>query len=269
MAYDRFAYHYDRLMEEMPYPAWLDFLKQCWVKMGQPRSIVDLGCGTGALSIPLAKQGYEVYGIDLSEDMLAVAQQKMQEGERAQLFPAGGSIAWLHQDMREWELHRPVDAVISMCDCINYLLEEEEVAQTFVQVFEGLNPGGTFVFDVHTPYQLQAYAEEQPFFLNEDDIAYIWTSELDEERCEIEHALTIFVKEEPYHDSGNPLPSQPPEGQERFRRIDELHVQRAYDLAWMKQQLQAAGFRDIETYGDFAWKPVTDTTQRAFFVARK
>lgn len=259
MAYDRFASYYDRLMEEMPYPEWLDFLGQCWGKYGRPQTIADLGCGTGSLSIPLAQQGYEVFGIDLSEDMLAVAQQKALEAQRNQTFPAGGAITWLQQDMREWGLHRPVDAVISMCDCINYLLEEDDVAQTFTQVYEGLNAGGTFVFDVHTPYQLEAYAEAQPFFLNEEDIAYIWTSELDEERCEIEHALTIFVKDEDLEAIG----------QERFRRIEELHVQRAYPLVWMKQQLQAAGFSEVAVYGDFLWKSVTETTQRAFFVARK
>ncbi|MFH5182718.1 class I SAM-dependent DNA methyltransferase [Paenibacillus sp. TAB 01] len=261
MAYAEFAYLYDRLMEEMPYPEWLDFLSQCWSKYGKPRTLADLGCGTGSLSIPLARQGIEVYGIDLSDDMLAVAQQKGAEAERHQPFPAGGSVAWLQQDMREWSLHRQVDAVISLCDCLNYLLEEEEVAQTFQQVFAGLNPGGLFVFDVHTPYQLEAYAEAQPFFLNEDDVAYIWTSELDAERCEIEHALTIFVSDMERGSSNT--------GSERFRRVDELHVQRAYPMAWLKRQLQQTGFSEVEMYGDFAWKSVTKTTQRAFFVARK
>lgn len=263
MAYDLFAYHYDRLMEDMPYEEWLAFLSQCWDKYGQPRSIADLGCGTGSIAIPLAQQGYEVYGIDLSEAMLAVAQNKSLEAERKLPFPGAGGVTWLQQDLRDWSLLRPVDAVISLCDCFNYLLEEEEVTQAIAQAYAGLKDGGLFVFDVHTPYQLESYAEEQPFFLNEEDIAYIWTSELDEARCEIEHALTIFAKET--GDSNSPHDAGP----DHFRRIEEYHVQRAYPLDWLKNQLKAAGFREVEGYSDFVWKPLTETTQRAFFVAQK
>lgn len=263
MAYDLFAYHYDRLMEDMPYEEWLDFLSQCWDKHGQPRSIADLGCGTGSIAIPLAQQGYEVYGIDLSEDMLAVAQNKSLDAERSLPFPGVGGVTWLQQDLRDWELMRPVDAVISLCDCFNYLLEEEEISLAFAQAYAGLKDGGVFVFDVHTPFQLKAYAEAQPFFLNEDDIAYIWTSELNEERCEIEHALTIFANDSAHTGSNDDAESN------RFRRIEEYHVQRAYPLDWLKEQLYAAGFQEIDCYADFLWKQVTETTQRAFFVARK
>ncbi|MCR8631475.1 class I SAM-dependent DNA methyltransferase [Paenibacillus radicis (ex Xue et al. 2023)] len=264
MAYDLFAYHYDRLMEDMPYEEWLGFLSQCWDKHGQPRSIADLGCGTGSIAIPLAQQGYEVYGIDLSEDMLAVAQNKSLDAEQSLPFPGAGGVTWLQQDLRDWQLMRPVDAVISLCDCFNYLLEEDDVSQAFVQAYSGLKDEGVFVFDVHTPFQLKAYAQEQPFFLNEDDIAYIWTSELDLARCEIEHALTIFAK-----DNAAGAGSIDAVESNRFSRIDEYHVQRAYPLDWLKEQLLAAGFREVDCYADFLWKPVTETTQRAFFVARK
>jgi SAM-dependent methyltransferase len=263
VAYNQFAYYYDKLMEEMPYAEWLDFLRQCWDKHGHPLTIADLGCGTGSIAIPLAQQGYEVFGIDLSEDMLAVAQQKAYEAERSHPFLGKGSITWLQQDLRDWSLLRPVDTIISLCDCFNYLLEEADIQMAFAQAYAGLKPGGIFVFDVHTQQQLEAYAEEQPFFLNEDDIAYIWTSDLDEERCEIEHALTIFSK----------LPAKPGDSEyeevEHFQRLEEFHVQRAYELPWLRKELLAAGFSDVECYGDFLWQPVTEATQRAFFVVRK
>ncbi|ULL17700.1 class I SAM-dependent methyltransferase [Paenibacillus sp. H1-7] len=259
MAYELFAYHYDRLMEDMPYAEWLDFLNQCWVKYGQPQTVADLGCGTGNIALPLAQQGYEVFGIDLSEDMLAVAQQKAYEAQREQPFQGRGEVTWLQQDMRDWSLMQPVDAVISLCDCMNYLLEEEDVAQAIRQAYAGLKEGGLFVFDVHTRHQLESYAEEQPFFLNEDDIAYIWTSDYDSERCEIEHALTIFVKDEASSHGAD----------ECFRRVEELHSQRAYPLEWLKQELQEAGFREVDVYADFMWKSVAEETERAFFVARK
>lgn len=265
MAYNQFAYHYDRLMEEMPYVEWLDFLRLCWDKHGLPQTIADLGCGTGSIAIPLAQQGFEVFGIDLSEDMLAIAQHKASETERSHPFPGKGSLTWLQQDMRDWALLSQVDAVVSLCDCFNYLLEESEVQEAFAQAYAALNSGGLFVFDVHTSHQFVKYADEQPFFLNEEDIAYIWTSELDEQRCEIEHALTIFAKVPAKSiEVGNSADEN-----EQFQRLEEYHVQRAYDLGWLQQSLQEAGFSAVDCYGDFTWQPVTETTQRAFFVARK
>lgn len=264
MAYERFSYIYDRLMEDMPYEEWMRFAKQCWDKHGAPRTVVDLGCGTGALSIPLAQQGYEVIGIDLSDDMLSVAQQKADSVQRRSPFPAGGGLMLLQQDLRDWELGRPVDAVISFCDCFNYLLEEEDVVQAIRQAYEGLKPGGVFLFDVHTPYQLQSYAESQPFTLNEEDIAYIWTCDYDPGRCEIEHALTLFVREGEMLETGSDDAVT-----ERYHRVEELHLQRAYSLDWLQEKLREAGFRETACYGDFLWKIPTENTQRAFFVAVK
>ncbi|KZE75646.1 class I SAM-dependent DNA methyltransferase [Paenibacillus elgii] len=264
MAYEQFSYLYDRLMEDMPYDDWLHFAHQCWDKLGTPRSVVDLGCGTGSIAVPLAQLGYEVVGIDLSEDMLSMASQKAESAQRSKSFPAGGSVMWLQQDMREWELGHPVDAVISFCDCLNYLLEEEDIERTFKQVYDGLAPGGVFVFDMHTQSQLQSYAESQPFFLNDDDVAYIWTCDFDPGRCEIEHELTLFVREGDAWAEGSDDAIT-----ERYHRIEELHVQRAYPLDWVQERLRAAGFSETACYADFSFEAPKDDTQRAFFVAVK
>lgn len=265
MRYGQFAYIYDKLMEDMPYPRWLSFIRQCWEASGKPETVVDLGCGTGNLSIPLAQSGLRVYGIDLSDDMLAVAQDKTEQQQRTFPFAAGGSVTWLQQDMREWELPEQVDSVISCCDCINYLTEEADLAETFRQTFAGLKDGGTFIFDVHTEGQLRSYAEMQPFTLNDDDISYIWTSDLDEERCEIEHDLAIFVREAEWlgSDSSAEL------GDSRYLRIDETHVQRAYPLPRIEALLKESGFSQIYVYADFARKAPTPKTERAFFVCVK
>ncbi|MCD1258447.1 class I SAM-dependent methyltransferase [Paenibacillus athensensis] len=252
MSYERFAYTYDRLMEGMPYGEWLSFLRESFRRFdAKPTTIADLGCGTGALAIPLALEGYRMTGIDLSADMLAVARQK---AELHSALARPGAIRWLQQDLREWELDEPVDAAISFCDCLNYLLEEDDVRAAFRQTYAGLAPGGLFVFDVHTPQQLFAYAESQPFFLNEPDVSYIWTSELDERRVQIEHDLTIFMRD------GDT---------DAFRRIDELHVQRAYALEWLEAELIAAGFGEVRIGADFRWQAPTGATERAFFAACK
>ncbi|MEK8129370.1 class I SAM-dependent methyltransferase [Paenibacillus filicis] len=261
MAYEQFSYVYDRLMEDMPYDEWLEFARQCWHKQGEPRTVVDLGCGTGSLSVPLVQLGYEVTGIDLSEDMLAIARHKADEAARLEPGKQGGSLLLLQQDIREWSLGRQTDAVVSFCDCFNYLLEPEELVAAFRHTFEALAPGGIFMFDMHTPHQLRSYAEAQPFLLNEDDVAYIWTCEFDEERCEIEHALTVFAKEVE-------RPGRE-EREERFYRVDETHVQRAYPPAFIEQELRNAGFADVSVYADFTWMSLAEDTERAFFVAVK
>lgn len=266
MAYHHFAYRYDRLMEDMPYPDWLRFAEQAWDKYGKPRTVVDLGCGTGNIAVPLAQQGYDVIGIDLSEDMLAVAHAKNEEARRRQSPGSQGSLRLLQQDMREWELPQPADAVISFCDCFNYLLEESDIVQALKKTYDGLRPGGVFVFDMHTPHTLTQYAEAQPFFLNEDDIAYIWTCELDEARCEIEHALTIFSLAA---GNGEAEDGGIKRGQACFERTQEYHVQRAYPIRWVEEQLKAAGFQDVNAYGDFLWKQPTEHTERVFFTAVK
>jgi SAM-dependent methyltransferase len=272
MAYRQLAYHYDRLMDDMPYEEWVRFAEACWNRFGVPKHVVDLGCGTGNIAIPLVQKGWRVTGIDLSADMLAVAQAKLEDWRRTSSIGAGGSAAWVQQDMREWELPAPVDAVISFCDCFNYLLEEDDVLQAFRRVSDGLKPGGVFIFDVHTSLQFRNYAGSQPHVLNEDDIAYIWTCQLDEERSEIEHALTIFVKEEESKHAEEAILAEGGlngEGRGKYRRIEEMHIQRAYSLDWLRSALVQTGFTRIESYADFRFHPPAPDTLRAFFVALK
>lgn len=254
-SYGKFAYVYDELMADMPYPQWLAFAEAAWERLGKPRTVAELGCGTGSLTIPLAEAGYQMTGIDLSPDMLAVARQKMEDRPRGRRFMREGSVRWIRQDMREWELPEPVDSVISFCDSLNYILEESDISAVFGRTFKGLKPGGSFLFDVHHPRTLVRYEEEQPFIMDDPSVSYIWTCELDAPRTEIEHHLSIFVQEEREGD--------------RYRRFEETHVQRAYDPQWMEAALLEAGFREVQVYGDFEWRPAGDDTQRLFYVAVK
>ncbi|MGN7453483.1 class I SAM-dependent DNA methyltransferase [Paenibacillus pasadenensis] len=255
-AYRQFAGVYDRLMEDMPYPDWIRFMRECWDRYGIPETVADLGCGTGSLAIPLAKSGFTVYGIDLSADMLAIARSKWDETPQQAIRPRAGSVRWLQQDMRDWELPQPVDAAISFCDCLNYLTEEEDVEAAFRAAYRGLKPGGALLFDVHAPLTLRRYAEEQPFTLDERDVGYIWTSELDDERVEIRHHLTIFARDESDREG-------------RFVRFEEVHQQRAYDPDWIASALRAAGFSRVDRYADFRLHEPTEQSERLFFAAVK
>lgn len=256
MSYRHFAYVYDRLMDDTPYPQWLKFVHSFWSEHGAPRTVVELGCGTGSLAIPLAQTGIRVTGVDLSTDMLAVARDKEESVLRRSAFAAGGSVRWLEQDMREWAAPEPADAVISFCDSMNYVTEPEGIVQVFRSTYEGLRAGGCFLFDMLTAKQFAEYAEAQPFVLNDEDIAYIWTVEYDGDERRIRHDLTVFVQDEAAETG-------------RYLRFDEVHEQRAYPVEWIFRQLEESGFAEIRAYGDFRFVEADASTNRVFFVARK
>ncbi|OBR65077.1 methyltransferase type 12 [Paenibacillus oryzae] len=252
-SYGQFALVYDQLMEDMPYADWLGFARECWSRYGMPASVADLGCGTGSLAIPLARSGFHVYGIDLSSEMLSVARSKWDESPQQAVRPRAGTIRWLQQDMASWELAEPVDAVISFCDCINYLTEKADVEAAFRSTFAALKDGGSFLFDVHPRETLIRYSEEQPFVLDERDISYIWTCDFEPEPCRIQHNLSIFARE----------------GDGRYARFLETHVQRAYDPDWIVSALRKAGFSKVDQYADFKLERPHEHSERLFFAAIK
>ena len=261
-AYRDFAYVYDELMADMPYHKWLDFALKVLRQQKDCKKVADLGCGTGSLTIPLAEAGYQMYGIDLSADMLALAKQKAQaavnfakasETDVVKQSACLENIQWVEQDMAEWQVNEAVDAVISFCDSINYLIDEDEVLAMFHQTYAALQDNGVFMFDCHPITRFEQYAAEQPFTYDEEAVAYIWHCDYDEHEHIIEHQLTIFKQEE--------------DG--KYTRFTEIHTQRAYTAHWLHAALTEAGFQEIQIYGDFSFNEANEATERLFFVARK
>ena len=152
-AYTRFAEVYDLFMEDIPYEAWKDFLVKTLHKEGITQGLVcELGCGTGRMTRLLAQSGYDLIGIDASQEMLSIARTQDSTG-----------ILYLEQDMREFELYGTVRAVVSICDTLNYLLEEQELLQVFRLVNNYLDPGGIFLFDLNTEYKFRELMGTQAF----------------------------------------------------------------------------------------------------------
>lgn len=244
MAYTHLAQVYDVLMQDSPYDRWLAWVSDFWRQHGQPGTVIDLGCGTGSIAIPLAKQGYTVYGVDLSSEMLAMAYEKANKEQV--------NVRWLEQDMSELDAPK-ADSIISLCDSLSYVTNEEDVKRTFHRVFEHLQPGGYFLFDVHSPYKITHFFGDNTFTLVEEEIAYIWNCFCDPDRLEVEHQLTFFVRQN--------------HGQ--FERLEESHVQRAYQPTQMLQWLREAGFADLKLTADFENLPPLLESERLFYVARR
>lgn len=210
-------------------------------------SILDLGCGTGTLTELFARRGYEMIGIDSAEEMLQIAMDKREA--------SGLDILYLRQDMREFELYGTVGAVISVCDSVNYLLQEEEIVQTFRLVNNYLFPGGVFIFDFNTVYKYKEVIGDTTIAENRETCSFIWDNYYHEEEEINEYDLTIFVRED----------AEP----ERYRRFQETHYQRGYRLEQMKDCLRRAGMVFLEAVDADTHETVTDQSERIYVVARK
>ena len=243
-AYSDFASVYDTFMDETPYEEWADFLhgllKEDGIKEGL---VLDLGCGTGSLTRIMAAKGYDMIGVDYSPQMLQIAMDKEEDS----------SILYLLQDMREFELYGTVAAVVSVCDSVNYITEPEELCDVFKLVNNYLDPNGLFIFDFNTEYKYSQVIGDSVIAENRDECSFIWDNYYDEESKINEYDLTIFVREE----------------QDLFRKFEEIHYQRGYTLAEMKELLEQAGLRFVKAIDSDTKGEVCDTSERIYVIARE
>lgn len=241
MTYERFAYVYDFLMEDVPYGEWLAFFRRHASALSG-KKVLDLACGTGEFTWRLAEAGWDVTGADLSDSMLLAARQKMDS--------KGLAIPLFQQDMRSLEDLGLFDAVTIFCDSLNYLTEEEDIKRAFQGVKKHLKPGGSLLFDVHSLYKMRAIFKDGTFTAVDDSVSYIWNCFDGEYPDSVEHELTFFVREDKLG---------------LYERFDELHVQRAFAIEQYKAWLEEAGFTNIAITADFTDQPPDEASERIFF----
>lgn len=241
IAYSSLADCYDFLMHDVDYDAWAEYL--CKWLVGRKR-VLDCACGTGALSVRLKACGYDVTGLDVSADMLRVAQKKA--------FDQGLKMTYIQQDMRKIQLHHLQDAVVCACDGVNYLAGMKDVKKYFLAVYQILKPGGVFLFDISSYYKLKHVLDGTTFGEDLVDFAYLCRNLHDPQSKLTEMELTVFVRRENLY--------------ECFR---ERHVQRAYKEEELLQALTECGFSNVAAYNAFSENPVEEQSQRIQFVAYK
>ncbi len=246
-SYESFARVYDELMDNVPYDDWAKFYVDILKKNGVAEGLVcELGCGTGNMTMRLAKAGYDMIGIDNSEEMLLIAREKAMESEAT-------GILYLLQDMREFELYGTVRACVSVCDCVNYVLSEEELTQAFRLVNNYLDPKGVFVFDFNTRYKYEHVIGDAVIAENREDCSFIWENYYDEQEQINEYDLSIFVRQE----------------NDMYEKFTETHLQRGYTLAQMKEMLAEGGLVFVDAIDMDTQDVPTETSERICVVARE
>ena len=290
-AYESFARVYDLFMDNVPYEEWGSYLTGLLREYGIcSGTVAELGCGTGKMTRLLAAAGYDMIGVENSEEMLEIAREAEYEAdawsaaeawdeadetdaleEYAELgepdepeesdepdepdepdeLPNGG-ILYLLEDMRELELYGSVRAVVSVCDSMNYILEEADLREVFSRVHEYLEEDGVFIFDLNTVYKYRDLLGETTIAENREEGSFIWENYFDEESAVNEYDLTLYIREDG----------------ESYRRFEEVHYQRAYDLKTIDRLLADAGMELTAAYDAFTKEPVRDDSERIYVVAR-
>ena len=256
--YVGFARMYDAFMKDVPYDNWASYINK--ILKGQ-KCILDLACGTGNMTLRLAQMGYDMIGVDVSEDMLAEAQQKAFEAQNKKvaspLCRVWGStpinkkqILFLAQDMRHLDLYGTVDGVVCVCDALNYILSSLELLQVFKRVRLFLNTHGVFIFDINTEYKYNELLANYSFEAkNQANESYIWQNNFNP-KTKINEYKVLFK----------------PQGWEK--PFMEIHHQKAYSISEITKLLKETGFSDIQVKDNYTNNDAHEKTERATFIVK-
>ncbi len=245
-SYSSLAKYYDRLNCDIDYNAWADFISAQLEAHGIKKGslLLDLACGTGNISIPLSKLGYDVIGADLSAEMLEEALFKAQD--------AGADILWLCQDMRSFELYGTVGAVVCCLDSMNYLTGKQGFLNCLSLVHNYLDPDGIFIFDVNTPYKFKNVYGSNHYIIEADGVYCGWKNYYDAKSGLCDFELSLFIENK----NGG------------YERHNELQRERCYSRTFIEGALEKTGFELIDIVSDFKMTKAEDTDERWFFICK-
>lgn len=234
---------YDKLNADINYEAWADFVEANFDRYleERPELVLDLACGTGSMTLALAKRGYDMIGVDGSEEMLGVAFER----------GMGAGCLFLLQDMRSFELYGTVGAVTCCLDSVNYLVDDGDLEQCFATVHNYLDPNGLFLFDMNTPYKFENVYADNAYIL-EDGSSYCgWQNAYDRETRICDFYLSVFHEKDGV-----------------YVRADEEQRERCYSFAEIAEALRKTGFELLSVSDDFSFSEPRETSERWYFAAR-
>jgi ubiquinone/menaquinone biosynthesis C-methylase UbiE len=243
-AYHALAKSYDRLTRDVDYQATVDFYFEILKREGlNPKTAVDLACGTGSVAMLLAEKGMQVTAVDLSAEMLSEAAQKAADMENPPFFVC--------QPLQALQLPRGVDLAVCALDSLDYITDPADCAEAICRVYRVLNPGGIFIFDVNTPEKLRAM-DSQVFLDEDEDVFCVWRGEFDEKTNICSYGMDLFQRQ----------------GSVWHRSFEE-HREYAYSADQLKGYLRSAGFTHIGVYADRQFVAPREGEQRIYIKARK
>ncbi|MGE7921901.1 class I SAM-dependent DNA methyltransferase [Viridibacillus arvi] len=243
-SYQRFAEVYDTLMTDIPYDQYVDWVVKHAPSTTAPK-LLDVGCGTGIMAAKFARQGYTVSGVDLSEEMLAIASERFMKEQLA--------IPLFCQSMDELDGFSDLNVVTIPIDSINYLEDEEAVVATFKRIYAALCEGGHLFFDVHSLFKMDAIFLDGPFTYDDGEITYIWDTEAGEAPHSVHHDMTFYVQA----------------NEQLFERFEEYHYQRTFPVEQYVKWLSDAGFSNVSITADYSEEAPDAESERIFFHAVK
>ncbi len=246
MIYDLLARFYDSVNADIDYGRWADFIEEIIRREynGKPELVLDLGCGTGKMTLELASRGYDMTGVDYSPDMLDVAREAAER--------TGQDVLWLCQDMREFELYGTVDVTVSCLDCINHLTSPSDAEQVFKLVHNYLIPDGLFIFDINGKYKFENIYADNSYVMEEDGGMCIWQNYYNPKSKLCDFYITVFEESK--------------DG--RYERYDESQRERMYKIKDIERLLKNSGMEFIGAYSDYDFTPATDEDERIYIAAR-
>lgn len=243
--YNNFANVYDELTQDIDYNKWADYVESILAKHHDTgKMILELGCGTGSFGIEMAKRGYDMICLDLSNDMLNIASEKANK--------EGVDILFLNQDMCNFELYGTVDVIVCLLDSFNYLTKISAVKKLFKLVQNYLNPNGLFIFDINTQYKFENVLSDNLFYEIGDDVTYIWENYYNHKTKIARFDLTFFVKEGML-----------------YKRFDELHFERAYSHDEILEFIDNSGLKFISVYDELKLRKPPKNSERNFYICKK
>ena len=243
--YDNFSAVYDSLMYDADYKKRTAYLLKLFKKYGKkPTLLLDLACGTGNFSNEFSKNGIEVIGIDMSEDMLSVAREKSSE--------QGFDVLYLCQKAQELDLYGSVDGAVCCFDSLNHITDYRNFCKAIEKVSLFLEEDCLFIFDLNTQYKHKYVLADNVFVIEKDDVYCVWANKYKEKNSVVDVSLDFFLEEDGL-----------------YERFSEHFSERAYNSAEVESALQKAGLQIVAVFDDLTENPLKSESERAIYVTRK